>query len=259
VSGAQHCGQRLEALVVVLGDRQCPIGDQFWQQRFGGDPRVIGRGIRIDGDDYQIVGIAPPRFRFPPNAVTDVILPSAIPLEAPASRQSDWRFAVGWLKPGVSFAAATANLAAISTQLADAYPSQNRGSEYLAVPLRDALVGSTQMALWLLFGAVGVLLLVACVNVANLMLARALSRRREIATRQALGASSGQLAAQFVAESLALATTAAAAGILMAHWGTRALVSLVPRSLVVTGLADVQMNRAVLAFTVVLRTASCRT
>jgi putative ABC transport system permease protein len=232
------------------------IGYQFWQQRFGGDRRAIGRGIRIDGDNCQIVGIAPPGFRFPPNAAADVILPSAIPLAAPASRQSDWRFAVARLKPGVSLEAAAANLTAISTQLADAYPSQNRASEYLAVPLRDALVGSSQTALWLLFGAVGVLLVVACVNVANLMLARALSRRREIATRRALGASPGHLAAQFIAESLALALAAAAAGILMAQWGTRTLLSLVPRSLVVTGLAEVQINRAVLAFTVALSIAT---
>jgi putative ABC transport system permease protein len=232
------------------------IGYQFWQQRFGGDRRTIGRGIRIDGDNYQIVGIAPPGFRFPPDAAADVILPSAIPPAAPASRQSDWRFAVARLKPGVSLEAAAANLAAISTQLADAHPSQNRASEYLAVPLRDALVGSSQTALWLLFGAVSVLLLVACVNVANLMLARALSRRREIATRRALGASLGHLAAQFIAESFALALAAAAAGILMAQWGTRTLLSLVPRSLVVTGLADVQINRAVLAFTVALSIAT---
>jgi hypothetical protein len=118
--------------------RVAVIGYQMWRQRLGGDARAVGRGIRIGAHDYQIVGVAPQGFHFPPNAPTDVILPPVIPLEAPAGRQSDWTFSAARLKPGMALEAAVADLSAVSTQLAQEYPSQNQASQYYAVRLRDA-------------------------------------------------------------------------------------------------------------------------
>jgi predicted permease len=228
----------------------------MWEQHFGSDPQVVGRGIRLGGDDYQIVGVAPQGFHFPPHAPTELILPLTMPLQAPAGRKNGWTFVVGRLKPGVTLDAAQANLAALSRQYEQQFPRDNQGSQYFATPLRDALVGNSKTALVLLLGAVGVVLLIACANVANLLLARSLARKREMAVRLALGADRGQLAAQLLTESLALAVTAGAVGVVMAQWGARGLVALVPRSVTVPGLADVRLNVTVLAFTLGISVAT---
>ena len=225
------------------------LGYQTWQQRFGSDAGVVGRGIRLGSDDFQVVGVAPPGFHFPPHAPTELILPFTAPLQAPAGRKNGWAFAVARLKPGIALDAAQANLAALSRQFEQQFPRDNQGSLYHAVPLRDALVGNSKSALVLLFAAVGVVLLIACANVANLLLARLLARRREMAVRLALGADRGQLAAQLLSESLALALAAGAFGVLIAQWGAQALVAMIPKSVAVPGLADVRLNGMVLAFT----------
>src|SRR6185369_9588252 len=169
-------------------------------------------------------------FRFPPTQRTELILPLSLPTTAPAERKSGWFFVVGRLKPGASLPDAGANLSALSRQMERDYPRSNLGSEYYAVSLRDALVGNTKPALVLMLAAVTVVLLIACANVANLLLARSLARRREMALRVALGAGRGRLAAQLLTESLALSLVAGLAGTLMARWGAVALVALVPKS-----------------------------
>ena len=138
---------------------------------------------------------------------------------------------------------------AISEQMEREHPDQNTGSRYYAVSLRDELVGSTRQPLVLMLGAVGVVLLIACANVGNLLLARALGRRQEMALRVALGASRGQILAQLIAESLVLAVAAGVVGLVAAYWGVPALVALVPDSVGVPGLADAGLNPGVLAFT----------
>jgi putative ABC transport system permease protein len=225
------------------------LGHALWVRQFGSDPGVIGRGIRLGGDDVQIVGVAPEGFHFPPHAPTELILPQTLPLQAPAARKSGWTFAIARLKPGVTIDAAGADLAALSRRFEDRFPRDNQGSEYFAVPLRDALIGSSKRPLVLLLAAVGVVLLIACANVANLLLARSLARQREMAVRLALGADRGQLAMQLVAESLALAVAAGMAGVVIAHWAAQGLVAMIPQSVTVPGLADVRVNGAVLAFT----------
>jgi putative ABC transport system permease protein len=229
---------------------------QMWRQRFGSDSGIVGRGIRLGGDDYQIVGVAPQGFHFPPQSPTDLILPLTVPLQAPAARKNSWTFAVGRLKTGTTFEAAQANLATLSRQFEQQFPRDNQGSQYFAIPLRDALVGSSKRALVLLLGAVGVVLTIACANVANLLLARSLARKREMAVRLALGADRRQLAAQLLAESLVLAIAAGVVGMLIAQWGSQALVAMVPKSVTAPGLADVRLNGTVIAFTLGISVAT---
>jgi putative ABC transport system permease protein len=224
------------------------LGHDLWKTKFGGDSGIVGRSVRINEKEQTVVGVAPPGFQFPPTATTAVIFPQTLPATAPAQRKNGWIFAVARLKPGRTIEDAGVDLTTVSRQLEHEFPQQNQGSIYYAVSLRDALVGSTKPALVLLLAAVGIVLLIACANVANLLLARSLARRREMALRTALGAGRGRLAAQLLSESLALALVASVVGIMIAHWGARALVSLVPQSVNVPGLADVHVNGAVLAF-----------
>jgi putative ABC transport system permease protein len=225
------------------------LGHHLWSTTFGSDPAIIGRSIRIGAIDRQIVGISPSGFQFPPGERTDVIVAMTVPLQAPAARKSGWAFGIERLKPGVTAADAAANLGAISRQLEREYPAANAGSLYYPMPLRDALLGESKQPLMLLIGAVAVVLLIACVNVGNLLLARGLSRRQEMAVRIALGAGRARLAAQLAAESLVLTLAAGAAGAVVAQWAVPALVSLVPRSVAIPGLAEVGINAGVLAFT----------
>jgi putative ABC transport system permease protein len=228
------------------------LGHALWQERFGGDTAIIGRTIRINQLQREVIGIAPPGFRFLPNTQTDAILSSRMPASAPAGRKNAWIFAVGRLKDGLTAEAATSNMTTISRQLEAEYPETNAASSYFTVPLRDAMVGDTKPALLLLLAAVVVVLLIACTNVSNLLLARALSRRREMALRMALGARRGRLTLQLLTESAVLAIVASAGGILIAHWGARALVTLVPASVSLPGLSDVEINGAVLLFALLL-------
>ncbi len=228
------------------------LGYDLWLRRFGGDSSIVGRSIKVGQETRLVVGVAPRNFGFPPSGTTDLILSGSLPEAAPAARKEDWTFMLARLKPGASVAAATANLGMIAGQLERDFPATNRASTYYAVSLRDEVVGNTRTALILLLGAVAAVLLIACVNVANLMLARSVGRQREMAVRLSLGAGRNRIAAQMLVESLVLVSASAAVGVGFAHFGARALVAMIPSSVGIAGLAEIGINPTVLGFTLLL-------
>jgi predicted permease len=218
------------------------LSHSFWQRRFGGDPRVLERTLRVGESPRSIVGVMPPGFQFP--GETDVWGPQTT---SSTSRTGHNLFAVGRLKPGVSLQQAQTELNAIAGRLEQQYPDSNRGRGVTAVRLQDDLVGDVRLTLYLLWGVVGVVLLIACANTATLLLGKAAARTREIAVRTALGAGRARIVRQLVTESLLLAVIAGASGVLLAYWGSQALVALSPVDVV--RRAGATLDGGVLAFT----------
>ena len=226
------------------------ISDDLWRTRFGSDPGILSRSLSIGTARRLVVGVMPPGFHFPPGANTQVLVPLVLPATPPAQRQAGWLPALGRLRPGETVASAAAELAALSSEFERRYPEQNRGTQYYVEPLRDALVGDTKRPLLLLLAAVGFVLLIACVNVGNLLLARSLARRQEMAVRTALGAAWTRLASQVLVEGLVLALAGCAAGVLMAWQLAPALAAMVPETAQLPGLRDVGLNGSVVAFSI---------
>lgn len=229
--------------------RVAVISDRVWRERFGGRRDVLGRTLEVNARPYTIVGVLPSSFWFPGNP--QIIVPYAWDegdvSENRGSRQLE---AVGRLAAGVSEATARSELRGIFDRLEDAYPESNKGWTIQTFPARDWMLGFNRSSLWLLAGGVVLVLLIGCVNVANLMLVRAERRQREIAVRAAMGAGRGQIIREFLFESVTLAALASAAGIALAWVTTKVLLSLfggtLPRA------EQVTLGWAVVAFAVTL-------
>jgi len=229
------------------------LSDGLWRQ-LGARSDIVGQALTLDGMPHTVIGVAPPEVAVPRNAMYWRPLMFAPGDLAPQARGAQYIFVVGRLRADIDLAAANTAMATVASRLAVDFPRTNEGRTMTAVRLHERMVGGIRPALRVLLGAVMLVLLIACVNVANLLLARAYGRTREVAVRAALGAGRHRLIQQFLAESLVLGVAGGLVGLVVAFWCTRALVALGPSS--VPRLTEVAIDGRVLAFTVVVAVAT---
>jgi predicted permease len=253
LGAAPAIGRTFTADEVEHKTRVVILSHSLWQRRFGASLSVLGKSLEIDGATSQIIGVMPEAFQFPGDET---------PLFEPLTLMRDWESqkaqrgtgswrVVGRLKPNVSLSQAQTEMTGIAQRLEQAYPDANKGLSVNVVPFYLQLTGSNlRLGIWILFGAVLLVLLIACTNVANLMLVRGLARQRELAIRMALGAGRMRLIRQLLTESTLLALIAAAVGLFLATWGTRALIALSPPG--IPRLDNVAIDVKVLAFTILV-------
>jgi putative ABC transport system permease protein len=225
----------------------------FWTRHFAANPDLRHASVLMDNQTYQVIGVMPPGFAYPDKRV-QYWKPIHFTPEERAKRDNHYLQVVARLKPGVTFAQAKANTVQVAEQLEKEYPASNTKLGAVVLPLREDLVGDTATALRIIFIAAGFVLLIACLNVANLVLARALDRRREFAVRAALGAVRSRLVTQLLSESLVLAFLGACCGMLLAYAGTGALQALVPKDLV--NGSTLSIDPGVFGFSLLLTLAS---
>jgi putative ABC transport system permease protein len=227
---------------------------ECWQRYLGGDPAAIGRTVTLDNKTFTIIGVMPAKFDFPIRPQpTEVWISTALDYESTGEGSimvsrgyRGWRV-IGRLKPEVTLAQAQAELDVIGANIAAQFPEANKDLGLRAVPLLESLVGNLRTTLLLILGAVGVVLLIACANVANLLLERAVTRQREITVRLALGASRWRITRQHLTESLMLSFAGSVVGVLFAIWGTDVIVSLSPEG--IARITETRLDLNVLAFT----------
>ena len=235
------------------------ISAELWQRRFGADPKIIGSTATLASAPYTIVGVLPPRFQFPfPGVDVWMTAPSEWPLIAPKSRVlSPFLTVFGRLKPGVSLDQVNAEMKVIRRRYATAHPTMLDAKPKTPVevaPMKDELVANVRSVLWILFGAVGFVLMIACANVANLLLARGAFRAREFALRSALGAARSRLIGQLLVESILLSVFGGALGVLLAAFSLRAIPKIT--ALELPRAAEIHMEWMVLGFAAVLSVAT---
>jgi putative ABC transport system permease protein len=226
------------------------LGYGLWQRVFGGDRTIVSRQVTLEGAPHEVIGVMPPGYDFPDNSELWIPLRLGENDLGPNQRGAHYLGAVGRLRPGVSAGQASADLDRIEQTIAAQFPAQLGEYSVTAVPLLHSMVQPVQRPLLILFGAVAFVLLIACVNVSNLLLARATTRTGEIAVRAALGAGRRRLIGQLLAESVVLSLAGGAAGLLLGSWGVRALMAVAPPDLPRAGA--VQMDATVLIFSILL-------
>jgi len=234
------------------------LTDDFWRQHFGGDLNVLGRTIELDRRLYTVIGVMPPRFQYPIDSdpvsfyVTIADDASTPDGTKPATEERGMHSldAIGRLKPGSKLEQAQADLSTIAANLEKQYPKTNSYFGARVKPLREELIGDVRSALYVLFGAVVCVLLIANANVANLLLARASVRGKEIALRAAVGASRGRIIRQLLTESVILAGLGGFCGLLVAQWGTDALIKTVPQN--IPRITEIRLDGVLLVFTILV-------
>ena len=218
----------------------------LWKRRFGGDPKLVGTEINVNGIKHSVAGVMPPSFHFPFNAA-EMWVPAAFTPKQLAQRGSHTLIVVARMKAGVTLEQARADMNVVAHNLAVQYPASNNQLGAVVVPMKEEYVSESRSGLLVLLGAVGFVLLIACANVANLLLARSAGRAREVALRTALGATAKRLARQLATENLLLATFGAALGVGLAYWSLAFLQQLVPADL--APVTPVALDLRVLGFT----------
>ncbi len=229
-------------------DRVAIISRGLWQRRFGGDPDIVGKTVTLDGRNHTIVGITPDESRLPREAE----MWTPLNFDQPNMKVRRFHFlrAIGRLKPGVTLEQAQADIDAISAGLEKLYPESNTDWRLLLVPMREQLVGEVRRPLYVLLGAVALVLLIACVNVANLMLSQAAARQKEMALRNALGANRLRLVGQLLVESTILSVFGGTLGLLLAWWGADLLMTLAPDG--IPRMGEIELDNRVFGFTLLV-------
>jgi putative ABC transport system permease protein len=221
----------------------------LWQRRFSGDPNIVGRRLTLNGYPHTVIGVLPPEFHFFPVEITIAEIYGTLAFEGERLNQRESRFLsiIGKLKPDITLTAAQADVSAVAGRLAEQFPNTNAKRGVKLINLHDRVTGNVRLALWVLLGAVLFVLLIACANAANLLLAQAATRWKEVAVRAALGASRLRVLRQLLTESLLLAISGGAFGILLAHWTIKAVAALNPKGL--PRLTEINLDGRALLFT----------
>lgn len=232
------------------GPRLAMVSNHFWQTYLGSDPHAVGDTIQVGGNSYTVIGVMPASFA-PPRERADVFISLWVDDPGGAAERDLHFMHTYWrLAEGVTLAQAQADMAAMDRRLAEQYPAEEKERKTILVPLHEWLVGDVRPALLVLFGAVGLVLLIACANFASLLMMRAVARRQELVIRAALGAGRGRIIRKTLTESTLLSVLGGAAGLVLAKWGTSMLLALRPENL--ARLSGIHMDLRVLLFVVVV-------